>query len=256
MDVVQGTGDLAGCLKDAFSPSGTGELQLVRSPGHCVPLRRYLSGCLNLTTFPARSSSVATRSWMRLYAVTAYRRSVHLRRPGSDPLLQVLPLVIGLGWCPQSPNLALELLALPNTPVPPGISRKLDWALRQWPAVGSDEWNAGLQAGLESISDGDRRQRVSERLSTLLTGTVDGDEYPLTELERRLAVLTVWVQGRCASDGDGESQWGNVLQQVIAFRQLCIATGSHTLSRPLLGRLLRCATEQVSVEPMWKAEQA
>ncbi|MDH3308700.1 MAG: hypothetical protein OEO77_14450, partial [Acidimicrobiia bacterium] len=63
-------------------------------------------------------------------------------------LLQVLPLVLALGWEPADPQRAIELLTLPVCPVPFAVRRRLQDALREWPAVGSEVWDAGLAEGL------------------------------------------------------------------------------------------------------------
>ena len=102
------------------------------------------------------------------------------RAPGSESLLQILPLVIALGWAPQDPHVALELLSLPESPVPHGIANRLIEALRQWPAIGSDDWNGKLASGIEAIPDEDRRKRVRERLAVLFSPGAEGDEFPAT----------------------------------------------------------------------------
>ena len=253
-DGVHGAGDLAKCLDEGFQPAGTGELQLVRPRGPLAAAEAvsvWLAQLGDLADTVIIGGDDVLDASLRRHGLPVLGPP---RRRGSDPLLQVLPLVIALGWRQQDPTSALELLTLPETPVPTGVARRLDRAMREWPAVGSDAWYEALQAGLESINDENRCLRVGERLNTLLKGAVDGDDYPLTELEHRLAALTVWMQGRRASDGDGENRWADALQQVAAFRRLCAATGCRAMGRPLLGRLLRHATEQVVGQPIQDAE--
>jgi hypothetical protein len=59
---------------------------------------------------------------------------------GGSTLLEILPLVLALGWKPASPEDAAALLGLPESPVPRGIRNRLRRALAQWPAVGSEAW--------------------------------------------------------------------------------------------------------------------
>ena len=254
MDAVHGAGDLAVCLDEGFEPVGTGELQLVRPRGPVAAadaVAVWLAQLENLSGTVIIGGDEVLDAALRRHGLPVLGT---LRRPGSDPLLQVLPLVITLGWRPQDPAAALELLTLPEVPAPASIARRLDAALREWPAVGSDAWDAALRAGLEAIEDEARRQRVEERLGVLLNGAVEGSDYPMTELERRLAALAGWMQARKASDDDGEGRWADALSQVAAFRRLCAATGVQALSRPLLGSLLRHATEQVATRPVREAE--
>ena len=251
---VERTGDLAGCLDDGFEPAGTGELQLVRPRGPLAAAEAmsvWLAQLGDLSSTVVIGGDDVLDAALRRHGVPVLGAS---RRSGSDPLLQVLPLVVALGWRPQDPAAALELLTLPETPAPGGIARRLDRALREWPAVGSETWNEAMDTGLEAIEDETRRGRVTERLGALLDGAVDGGEYPVAELNRRLDALTTWLQGRRASSENAEGRWTDALTQVAAFRRLVAATEAESLSRPLLGRLLRHATEQVATQPAREAE--
>ena len=82
-------------------------------------------------------------SWNRaLPAIERYRAGplATLVAAGSSllsacsPLLQVLPLVLEMGWQPPNPQRALELLTLTVSPVPRMIARHLAEALQNWPA--------------------------------------------------------------------------------------------------------------------------
>ena len=254
IDPADGAGDLVGCLNQDFSPEGTGELQLTRPLG---PITAADAVAVWLAQLDGLSGTVIIGSDEVLDAALL-RHGVPVLgarcHTGADSLLQILPLIISLGWHPQDPDIALELLTLPETPVPASIARRLDKALREWPAVASKTWVSELQAGLDAIEDRGRRRGVKKRLSVLLKGTVKGNDYPMTEIERRLDALSGWIRGRKDAEGNGDARWSDVLEQVAAFRRLCTEIESTTLSRPLLGCLLRHATEQVGTRSLRQAE--
>lgn len=69
------------------------------------------------------------------------------------PALQVLPLRLSLGFAPRDPRFALELLTLPETPVPPRLARHLLSALLESPGVDGPKWRRAIEAATEGASD-------------------------------------------------------------------------------------------------------
>lgn len=245
-DPVAQLGDLKDCLEGKFNPSGTGELQLIRPRG---PLAAAEAIAVWMASLEDLSQTVIIGGDEVLDAALHGHGLPVLGASsgsGTDPLLQVLSLVIMLGWCPQDPAIALELLSLPDPPVPRGMARRLERALRAWPAVGSDAWHKGLRDGLAQINDQAYQDRLAERLDALFIGDVDGPDYPVNKLEERINALMKWLQGRVATDDVNVDRYTAAIGQVSVFRQLIDATGAPALSRPLVGRLLRCALDQVS----------
>lgn len=254
LESVTGRGDLAGCLQEGYSTTGSGELWMIRPQGSLAAadmVAAWLAGQDSLEgTVVIGGDEVLDRALHRqgLPVLGAERAA------GSDPLLQILPLVIGLGWAPQDPHLAQELLSLGESPVPPSIAPKLVRALKQWPAVGSTSWVEALSKGLDSITEEDRRRRVVERLGVIFNASAASDELPVSELDRRLAALETWAKGKARADEARTTRWDCLLQQLASFRSLCQATGMAGLTRPLVEKLIKAATVQATQPPVHIAQ--
>ncbi len=80
----------------------------------------------------------------------------------------------------------------------------------------------------------------------LLSPAVEGDSYPVEEIDRKLESLTAWLLGRDASSNEDDARWANALMQVSAFRRLCAATRLNALQRPMIRRLLRHALDETA----------
>src|SRR5690606_5967147 len=130
-----------------------------------------------------------------------------------DALLQIVPLVLAMGWNPPDPQRALELLTLPTGPVRRPVARKLVRALHSWPAVDSDAWRAALDDGLAAIEETEEREKLRERIDVLLRPTVAGVRYPIAEARRRLQAVGRWMQNRMALDEENAGRWGRAWGQ-------------------------------------------
>ena len=169
-------------------------------------------------------------------------------------LLEILPLVIQMGWSPPDPARALELLTLPTSPIPRGIRGRLVGALKQWPAVDSDAWREALAEGLEKIEDTKDRKRIGARLDVLLKPTVTTARYPVAELKRRASVLINWLQGMGGlGDSDGAAYQPAIIQ-CSNFTRLLDLIGLADLNRPQLQRVLDDARNGVPAEPRFPAQ--
>ncbi len=254
LETAIGIGDLAGCLEEGYSPAGSGELRMIRPQGPLAAadlVAAWLAGLDDLSgTVVIGGDEVLDNALHRhgLPAIGAARAS------GSESLLQILPLVIALGWAPQDPQVALELLSLPESPVPHGIANRLIEALRQWPAIGSDDWNGKLASGIEAIPDEERKKRVRERLSVLFSPVAEGDEFPATGLDRRVNAIETWAKGMAQNAGKQTWRWDCLLRQLAAFRKLCRESGLESLPRPLIQKLVVAATSQVNLPPAHAAQ--
>jgi ATP-dependent helicase/nuclease subunit B len=254
IEPATGKGDLAGCLKVGYTPAGTGELRMIRPQGPLAAadlVAAWLASLDDLEGTVVIGGDEILDNALHKFGLPTLGAD---RAPGSDPLLQILPLVIALGWLPQDPHLALELLSLPESPVPQSIAGGLVRALRQWPAIGSNDWNKALMLGVESIPDPERKKRIVERLGILLKLTASGNEFPASDMDRRVGALETWAKGKAKAAEAQADRWDCLLQQLASFRRLYQATGLSSLARPLVEKLIRAATEQVVLPPMRIAE--
>lgn len=170
-------------------------------------------------------------------------------------LLQILPLVLALGWDPPDPQRALELLTLPVSPVRWEVRKGLADALAEWPAVGSEVWERELDEGLDAIADDAARQATAERLAVLLQPTVPRSQrYPAAEVVRRTEVVQRWLAARRGTDADGVTPWDGALAQCRGLLSLVDAAGLETLSAPQMERFVDQASFGVADPAPYPAE--
>lgn len=102
--------------------------------------------------------------------------------------LQVLPLAFEIMWAPFNPQRLLELLTLPQSPIPPSVARFFADALREAPGVECEHWQAAWEQAAER-----RRQQVAE------------DEPEANAVERKVAQdLAEWRQWLAPGQFDPE----------------------------------------------------
>jgi hypothetical protein len=254
LETTEGSGDLAGCLEEGYSPAGSGELRMIRPQGPIAAadlVAAWLAGLDDLTGTVIIGGDEVLDNALHRYGLPTLGAS---RSAGGDSLLQILSLVIALGWAPQDPHVALELLSLPESPVPPGIAHRLIEALRQWPAIGSNDWNERLASGIEAITEEDRRRRVRERLAILFTPGAEGDEFPAAGLDQRVGTIETWAKGMAQNAGEQEWRWDCLLRQLSSFRKLFCESGLENLPKPLVEKLVVAATSQISLPPAHAAQ--
>lgn len=249
IETVTGSGDLAGCLAPGYSPLGSGELRMIRPQGPLTAadlVAAWLAGLDDLSGTVVVGGDEILDSALHRHGLPTIGAA---RATGGETLLQILPLVVALGRAPQDPQVALELLSLPESPVPHGIANRLIEALRQWPATGSDDWNGRLVSGIEAIPDEDRRRRVRERLSVLFSTCADGDGFPAGALDRRVNAIETWAKGMARNAGEQAWRWDCLLHQLASFRRLCRESGLDSLPKPLVQKLIVAATSLVGLPP-------
>ena len=163
-------------------------------------------------------------------------------------LLALLPMVIELALDPIDPQLALELLLVPNGPVPGGLARRLVEALHEQASLRGSAWREALQQGIARIEDEGRRARVGDRIAWLFRPELPRGEIVAGEvLERRVALLIDWLGGRMAVKRGG-TEVGQALSQLEAFRSLVRSTGRESFTWTQVQRLVGCATDTVGVQ--------
>lgn len=223
-------GDLRKARKPGFKPKGDGGLQLMRPAGPLAAAHEvaaWLAARNDMTgTVIIGGDAVLDRA-LRNFGLPCLGSASFVH---DHTLLQVVPLVLEMGWSPPDPQRALELLSLPRSPVPRGIAYRLTSALQEWPAVGSDAWQEALQDGLDELPDAKARSRIAKRLSTLFSQPDKDGRYPASALKDRLSVLGDWAQG-WANMGDTEpALWEPVLSQINNLLRLLDLSGVSGLS--------------------------
>ena len=253
-------GDLLAARTPGFKPKRDGSLQLVRPPAPLAAadaVAAWLAAEVNEQS-PALPHTVIVGTDAVLDEAL-HRYGLPTTGAAADPydnaLVQILPLVVAMGWKPADPQRALELVTLPISPVPRHLARGLAEALQDVPAVDSNVWRGALAQGLEEIEDAGRRQRVRTRLDGLLTSRIPhSSHYPVRELDRRLGVLLDWLRARQATDESDSEMWLAPLGQIEALQRILELTGQTEFTAPELGRLLQDASSGLSGPVRFPAE--
>jgi ATP-dependent helicase/nuclease subunit B len=209
--------DLRRSLSPQFSPAGDGSLILFRPPNPLDAAERvsaWLWSLGDLSDTVVINPDVALDESLRRFGlpVTGAKESVN-----DGPYLQVLPLVLAMGWDPPDPQRALELLLLPDGPIPGFISRDLRYALQQWPAVGSPDWKEALQAGLDEVADPAQKANIRERLDSIFRPGADiRSAYPASALKLRAQTVKKWAAARRHAPPEPDPDTAERLDEVIA----------------------------------------
>ncbi|MCC6763627.1 MAG: PD-(D/E)XK nuclease family protein [Deltaproteobacteria bacterium] len=238
-------GDLARAQLLSFRPEADGTLQLLRPHG---PLQAAEEVAAWLAARPSLDGTVVVHpdpvldAALRRHGLPTTGSARHAR---DNALMQILPLILALGWAPPDPERALELLTLVEGPVPRGIAWRLARALHEQPAVDSDPWRDALRDGLATIASADDRTRVDTRLRAIFAARVRrGGKYPAAEVRRRLDVLDVWVRGRLTRAAvDRQPAWTALLRAGLALRELVDASALAGLEAPELERFVEEALD-------------
>lgn len=241
-------------------PRGDGSLQLVRPAG---PLDAAEQVAVWLASLGDLDGTVIIGGDQVLDAALAAQGLPTTGAPSSadgDPLLQVLPMVVALGWAPPQPQVALDLLLLPRGPVPYDLAQALVGALQTWPAVGSDAWDEELAAGLEALKPKKERERVQARLEGIFgTGSADQERFTTAELLQRVELVDTWLRDeqRAAWAGDDPERvdrLSGALTQCRYARELAESSGLTELSEAQLRDVLDHAMSAVGQPSRFEAE--
>jgi len=238
---VQANGDLGQSRETVFDPKFDGSLQLVRQSGvlqAADDIAAWLAAVArdgDLEGTVIIGGDAVLDNALNRFGLPSIGASAD--RYGSS-LLQLLPLILAIGWEPPDPERIMELLTLPASPVPPGIARKLIKALSKWPAMGNEDWKKGLADGLEAIEDQGKRLTTKKRLDILFTSSASKGFYPLEAIADRVEMLATWLRGRFPDD---EIIYAP-LAQCQTLMTMVQGLGQTELSEPLLKKLLDEAT--------------
>ncbi|MGE5359155.1 MAG: PD-(D/E)XK nuclease family protein [Bacteroidales bacterium] len=254
--------DLAGARATPFHPRGDGSLRLLRPAGPLAAAEEVAAWLAR--TRPGAESQTPGGDVLIVGTDPALDLALHrhgLPTSGAAyeqrdaAALQVLPLVVDLGWTPQDPQRAYELLSLPSGPVPGDVASSLRSALAKWPAVDSDKWQAALAEGLDKIAAVERRERVKRRLDVLWDGRVArSGSYPAAEVVRRATMVRTWLAGRTAVADTDAPTWRVAVSQCDALLDLVQHSGLAGFTAAQLRHLVVEATESGSAETRFQPE--
>lgn len=247
----EASGDLQAAKGEQFSPVNDGSLQLIRSVGMLDAAENIVAWLATVAeedglaeTVIIGSDSVLDEALHRFGLPVTGAESQH-----GSALLQLLPLVLSCGWSPADPAAIMELLTMPASPVPPGISRRLIKALEKWPALASPLWQENMAEGLAAIEDSEKRQQVATRIEIIFS-PVAQDSFPVQEIERRVDVLLKWLHGRF----QGDEVAYPAISQCKIFKEMVIASGQESFREPFLKKILDEASSSVSSQPQLRAQ--
>jgi len=236
--------DLAVARAGRFKPNGDGTLLLLRPAGPLAAAEEVAAWIASqgraADTLIVGSDPALDTALHRHGLPTA--GASHAMRDGVP--LQVLPLVLELGWLPQDPQRAYELLSLRASPVPAEVRWRLRKALNDWPAVDSDKWREKLAEGLAAIDDPARRERVKKRLDIVWAAPVQrSDRYPVSEVGRRARTLIQWFNARAVTTDAEAPAWHAAVAQCQNLLDMIQHAGLSSLSAPQLRHLVAEATQ-------------
>lgn len=162
----------------------------------------------------------------------------------AHPVMQVLPLLLNLLWEPVDPQVLLDFLTLPVSPIPKRAAYRLANSLTVQPGLGSQAWQEALTYLLNSENDpeGTLKQRIDEWL--LNSRITRGCLAPTSDVRGRCSVVARWAAGRARKMLDDQSESEELIlalqsaaHHASVLGELVEIQGSE-ISEPQLSRLL------------------
>ena len=159
------------------------------------------------------------------------------------PATQILPLFLGLAWEPVDPDLLLQFLTLPSSPLPAFARQTLREALSSAPGYGSQVWQqarAGIFDRAREKYGADEATEVERRLKYWLDDVV---RTPATEAMpvRQAIQLTRQVEdwaNRRAHAAETDPFFLQAKEQASVMCRLLELHPRDSITRLELGRLL------------------
>jgi len=162
----------------------------------------------------------------------------------THPVLQILPLSLGLCRDPVEPEILLSFLTLPLSPLPRDVASKLTDALTCEPGLGSSEWERTVDRLCDSSRDPDGSLR--ERLDTwlLCDRFPAGVGLPVSLVRTRCTLVAQWASARASAISKAETSSPALIDalQIAASQAALFAhlaeSQDTALTEPQLSRLL------------------
>ncbi len=160
------------------------------------------------------------------------------------PATQILPLFLGLSWEPVDPDLLVEFLTLPSSPVPPEARARLRDSLNIAPGYQSNAWKEARQRCVEEIRSKYGNERAAEADRDLkewlddIKRTPIKSEVPLTEAIRLTSQVEAWANRRAHADGAVDPFFSQAKQQAALMLRLLALHSRSSIGRSEINRLL------------------
>jgi len=238
LEAAPARGDLAAARSTGFRPRRDGSLQLIRPYGEgsaADEVAAWLAAQPNGQTVIIGSDPTLD---------DAVRRHGLPVTGAADPayenhLLQLLPLVLGMGWDPIDPRRAAELLLHPDMPLQTRLRSRLADSLGRWPAVDSYHWREKAARVLDGIEEPDQRAKMEHRLRVLFTpGAKRRSEWPVSDLVARVELLADWLTRRATSAVPDADLWWSAAADCRALLDMIERTGDDSVTAPQVRRLV------------------
>lgn len=177
------------------------------------------------------------------------------REVAATPVLQVLPLVLELCWEPVEPQVLMDLLSLPVSPVPARARGPLAEALSEMPGLGSREWEEVWNE--LTATDSDLRERLNRWFDHPRVET--GEPVPPELVRDRCGSVARWARGYSETLADEEDHrllvdgLHTASLQAAELRDVVGALG-EPLTRPQLLRMLEDVRSSGRVQVRHQAE--
>ncbi|MFO7906781.1 MAG: hypothetical protein R6U98_29265 [Pirellulaceae bacterium] len=162
----------------------------------------------------------------------------------AHPVLQILPLSLALCWVPVDPQVLLDFLTLPFSPLRQSATSRLAAALAKEPGMGSSAWEEALAKACSEENDPDGK--IQQRLNEWLFGerAQRGCDIETQFIGSRCGLVARWATGRAtllegegAEDDELIEALYTAAGQAALLGELAESQGTR-LTEPQLARLL------------------
>jgi ATP-dependent helicase/nuclease subunit B len=160
------------------------------------------------------------------------------------PATQILPLFLGLSWEPVDPDLLVEFLTLPSSPVPAEARRRLRESLNVAPGYQSHAWCEARQRAIEEIRSKYGAERASEADREIKQWLDDVKRTPLrsemlvTDAIRLVGQVESWANRRAHAEEAAEPFFAQAKQQAALMLRLLELHPRPSIGKSEIGRLV------------------
>jgi len=190
--------------------------------------------------------------------------------------LQVLPLMLETCWLPANPRRTLELISLPESPIPRTLSYHFIRALRAEPGFGGSQWSSAWKAAEEELTANAQQPEQLQKFEKKDGGT-DDDKISATlnrlrfwleprrhdadkgmPIEQALAIcrrVGQWASSSLRKTGASE-MFLQALNSSKELEETLIESGLKTIKKIQLDRILDAVAGEGSRPEKWHAQAA